>query len=63
MSHRRTTAFRNCEIFDAFKTGKSIETLAEQYDLTIPRVRAVVREENNRRSFSPEPFYRALRSK
>lgn len=61
MDRRRTLA-RNREIFAAFQAGQSVEGLAEQHDLSVERVRALLTDEKNRLRFSSEPFYRALRS-
>jgi Mor family transcriptional regulator len=57
----RKTGTRNREIFSGFERGQSVENLAEQHGLSVARVRVVLVDETNRRSFSPEPFYRALR--
>ncbi len=61
MDIRRTSA-RNREIFSEFKAGRSRESLAEQYGLTVRRICVVLIEENNRRMVSPEPVYRAMRA-
>jgi Mor family transcriptional regulator len=58
----RKTVARNREIFDGFQTGQSVESLAGRHGLSVGRVRTVLVDEKNKRSFSPEPFYRALRS-
>jgi len=58
----RKTGMRNREIFAKFQAGQSVESLAEQNGLSVMRVRAVLVDEANRRSFSPEPFYLALRA-
>ena len=58
----KNTAGRNRAIFDEFKTGKTAETLGQQYRLTIDRIRAILTAEGNKFKFSPDPFYRALRS-
>ena len=56
-----TTLDRNREIFAAFENGLSVEQLAEAYDLTCGRVRAVLISERHKRTVSLEPFYRTLR--
>jgi len=61
MSLRRTIS-RNREILAKFKAGQSIESLSEEHGLSVERVRAVLVDEKNRHIYSPEPFYRALRS-
>jgi Mor family transcriptional regulator len=58
---KRKTETRNREIFASSEAGQSVESLAQQHDLSVDRVRAVLVDESNRRSFSPAPFYRALR--
>ena len=58
----KTTAHRNRTIFAEFKAGKTAENLGEQYRLTVERVRVILTAEGNRYKFSPDPFYRALRS-
>ena len=58
----RRTVSRNREIFARFKAGQTVEGLSLQFSLSVGRVRAVLMDEKNRRTVSPEPFYRALRS-
>jgi len=58
----RRTVSRNREIFARFKAGQTVEGLSLQFSLSVGRVRAVLTDEQNRRTVSPEPFYRALRS-
>jgi Mor family transcriptional regulator len=53
---------RNRVIFDAFEAGRTTEQIAEDHALTWNRVRAILTDEKHRRTVSPEPFYRALRS-
>jgi len=60
MSLRKTTD-RNREIFASFKAGQTIESLGEQYGLSIVRVRALLIEEKHRYEVSPECFYRTWR--
>jgi Mor family transcriptional regulator len=57
----RRTGTRNREIFARFQAGQSVESLAQQHGLSVDRVRSILVDESNRRTFSPEPFYRALR--
>jgi hypothetical protein len=57
----KKTVERNREILAAFEAGISAEGLARQYGLSDQHVRAVLTNERNKRIFSPEPFYRALR--
>jgi Mor family transcriptional regulator len=56
-----TTSDRNREIFTAFENGRSVAQLAEDYDLTCGRVRAILISESHKRIVSLEPFYRSLR--
>jgi Mor family transcriptional regulator len=60
MQPRKTTD-RNREIFFRFKAGATVERLAEQYGLTIQRIRALLIDERHRHDVSPEHFYRARR--
>ena len=60
MDFRRTGA-RNRDMFARFQTGQTVDSLAQQHGLSVVRVRAILVDESNRRSFSPDPFYRALR--
>jgi hypothetical protein len=59
----RKTGDRNREMMAAFDAGKTIEQLACDYRLTEDWVRTVLAAEKQRRLFSPEPFYRELRSR
>jgi len=61
MSLRRTTD-RNREMFARFKAGQTVESLGEQYDLSVARVRAVLIDEKHKHEVSVEGFYQALRS-
>lgn len=58
----RKTMDRNREIFSRFGAGTTVESLAEQYGLTVQRIRALLIDEKHRHNLSPEYFYRALRS-
>jgi hypothetical protein len=58
----KTTACRNRNIFAEFKAGQNAESLGKQYRLTVDRVRAILTAEGNKFKFSPDPFYRALRT-
>jgi len=60
MSLRRTTD-RNREMFARFKAGQTVESLGEQYDLSVARVRALLTDEKHRHEVSPECFYRTWR--
>jgi len=53
---------RNRSMFAAFEAGQSLEQLGAAYCLTLTRVRAVLTDEKNRRTVSPDPFYRTLRA-
>ena len=53
---------RNRHIFAAFEAGQSLEQLGAAYRLTEARVRAILTDEKNRRTVSPDPFYRTLRA-
>jgi Mor family transcriptional regulator len=57
----RKTTDRNREIFSRSKAGITVERLAEQYGLTIQRVRALLIDERHKHNVSPEHFYRARR--
>lgn len=57
----RTTADRDRDIYTAFQAGRTITELGEDYRLTSTRVRAVLMQEDHRRSVSPEPFYSQIR--
>ena len=60
MRHKKTK-YRNREIFAGFTAGETLESLGEQYGLSVVRVRAVVIDEKHRHEVSPECFYLALR--
>ena len=53
---------RNRRMFAAFEAGQSLAQLGEIHGLTQARVRAVITDEKNRRTVSPEAFYRSLRA-
>jgi Mor family transcriptional regulator len=46
-----------------FEAGQPIEQLAQKYQLSHKRVRAIIADEQNRRFVSTDPFYRRFRSK
>ena len=52
---------RNRRMLAEFEAGQSLEQLSADHALTRPRIRAVLTDEKNRRSVSPDPFYRSLR--
>jgi Mor family transcriptional regulator len=54
---------RNKVIWAALDSGSTVEQLSDQYGLTPARLRAVLRDEDHKRAFSPELFYRTLRRK
>jgi hypothetical protein len=53
---------RNRSIFAAFEAGQSLEQLGDVHCLTPARVRALLTDEKNKRTVSPDPFYRSLRA-
>ncbi len=59
--HMFKTANRNREMFAAFQAGQTIEQLCGDYGLSKTRVQAILADEKNRQTISPEPFYRAIR--
>jgi Mor family transcriptional regulator len=52
---------RNRRIYAAFAQGRTMEQLGEEFALSCQRVRALLTDEQHRRTVSVEPFYRALR--
>ena len=57
----RTTADRDRDIHIAFQAGRTITELGKDYELTGKRIRAVLIQEDHRRTVSPEPFYSQIR--
>ena len=57
----RKTTDRNREIFASFKAGQTVESLGEQYGLSVMRVRALLTDEKHKHEVSPECFYRTWR--
>jgi hypothetical protein len=52
---------RDRKMHAAFEAGQSVEQLGEIHGLTQERVRAILVSERNKRTFSPEPYYRRIR--
>lgn len=61
MSRKVTTSVRNWALIAAYEAGEEIEKLAQIYDISAKRVRAIIADEQNRRRVSREPFYRNFR--
>lgn len=57
----RTTADRDRQIYTAFQAGRTVTELGEDYQLTSTRIRAVLIQEDHRRTVSPEAFYSQMR--
>jgi Mor family transcriptional regulator len=52
---------RNRKILAAHEAGLSMLELAHDFRLTVARIRVILIDERNKRSFSPAPYYRELR--
>jgi len=52
---------RDQVIYAAFMDGIALETLAAQYGLTVARIGVIITSEKNRRTFSAEAPYPAMR--
>jgi hypothetical protein len=59
---RPRNAKRNRNILLTAANGLSPEAIADQYNLTVQRVQAILVAERNKIAFSPDPTYRAMRS-
>jgi Mor family transcriptional regulator len=54
---------RDRAIFAAYEAGAAIETLANEYSMSVARVRAVLTCQRHKRAVSPEPIYQQMRMK
>jgi Mor family transcriptional regulator len=61
--YRRATSERNRQLMAEFETGATVQELAAEFCLSEDRVRALLRDEKNRREASVESFYRDFRRK
>jgi hypothetical protein len=61
LAHMFKTANRNRKMFAVFQAGQTIEQLCQDHGLSKTRIQAILADEKNRQTVSPEPFYRALR--
>jgi len=59
---RNRNAVRNCLIFAALEAGKTPEELADEFGITTERVRDIKRDEQHKRLWSLDAYYRQLRS-
>jgi hypothetical protein len=58
---RRATSERNRQLMAEFEAGTTVHELAQKFELSEDRVRALLRDEKNRREASVKPFYRDFR--
>jgi Mor family transcriptional regulator len=52
---------RDHQILVAFLAGRTVEQLAQDYEITNSRIRDILKDERGRCNYSPEPFYRDIR--
>jgi Mor family transcriptional regulator len=63
MARSVTTSPRNRALIAEHEAGQPIEQLAQKYEISRKRVRAIIADEQNRRFVSTDPFYRRFRAK